>query len=148
MGLITAADVRALAKWSAKIADADLAPHLASAARAMKLRCEAVVEGLYADLCDPYTERPADDNLCAKEVEACLAIALALPSFNSFILADGPVVPKQIEDQDYQFLTPEQVEKQVAVWRKRADDAFDSWQWVEPANDDEASAAEKRWFAI
>ncbi len=151
MSLATYADIRALANWNAAVSDSLLAPHLAGAAREFKRWCDAIDEGLYAALGDVYGDPDAGDVACAVECEAALAIALALPSMNAFVLAQGPYVPKAVDDPGFTFLTPEQVAQQQAIWRARAHDRFTSWDWTEP--DEEAGETEDNlprspWSAI
>jgi len=129
MPITTAQKIRDLAGWPAFVTDPKLAPHIAGAGRELMRR---VGSEKYAALL--AAEASNEDRLCAEEIEGCLTIAYALPTVNAFVLAEGPVVPKEIEDTEFQFLTPEQAEDLAAIWRKRADDRFASWDWTDPAD--------------
>jgi hypothetical protein len=145
MALTTAAKIRALANWPSYVTDATIAPHLASAARDVQRWCRQISADLYADLAD--AEADDENRLAAEEAEGCLAIAYALPSVNIFALANAPTIPKQIEDAEFQFLDPDQVEKMQASWRNRAEDRWAGWDWTDEG-DEETGAARCPWHAV
>jgi hypothetical protein len=119
MALTTATKVRALANWPVAVTDAQLAPHLGGAARELSRRLGATV---YGELVE--AEATDELRLAGEEIEGCLAIALAIPALHVFSVAEGPTIPKQIEDTEFSYLDPEQAERQAAIWRARAERAL------------------------
>jgi len=134
----TAAKARSLANWSDAVTDEMLFEHLAGAARELAGWLGGVIYAALADL-------PAEDPkaTAAVEIESCLAIVYAIPALNLFAAADGPVIPKQVEAAEFQFLDPEQATAQAATWRDRAEARFRGTKW----SDDEDSNA-PRWYAV
>jgi hypothetical protein len=134
VAIATTTNMRELAGWTTAVTDARLTPHLNSAARELKT-------WLGADIYEQVSDDDGDDFANAAEVEACLAIAYALPSLMTFAIADGPTVPKDVEEIGFQFLTPDQVNTAVEVWKSRAERVYRGWEW--PAVDDEGEATTK-----
>jgi len=124
-----AAKARALANWTEAVTDSMLFEHLAGAARELAGWLGGVAYGALGDL-------PADDAKveAAAEIEACLTIAFALPALNTFAAADGPVIPKQVEAAEFQYLEPEQATAQAATWRERAEMRWRGTTWSADAD--------------
>ena len=147
MALTTAAKIRALANWPASVTDPMLQPHLDGAARELRRWLQPLDAEKYAALVAETSV--SDDRLTAEEIEACLAIAYAIPAMNVFAAASGPVVPNRIEDSEFSFLTPDQEAAKIAQWRNRATERFRGWDWTTPAaGETETGLPEPRWYVV
>lgn len=126
MGFATTQLMRSLAGWTDKVTDGLLEVHLLSAAREFRTWIGADAATLIETA---YEDEETENWDAAAEAEACLAIAYALPSLNTFAMSDGPTMPKMSEDIGVAFLTPDQVEKAQQMWTTRAERVYRGWTW-------------------
>lgn len=133
MAIATATDVRTMANWPTGVSDPMLAPHIDGASRDLRA---AITPDKYAEITDGAD---ADLKAMCAEIEACFAIAYAIPALHMLQLEGAPGLPKAVSELEFTFLDQDEAAALADTWRERGErrlaqlDVTDDGEAVNPA---------------